>query len=401
MFKLTIFILISISSAWAFYPPADENSRALFQALKGKETEVKNFLQSQIDSANTYSSQNYEVRMTTVPAAEGVPPAEWVPVINHETRKLVVELRITEEGLKSPLVMAEEILNLNQITSGGFTHPYEWAETVSNAKAGSIRSTEKLARLDYQAARQVKSWLDSNLNFFEGEVDQAKLEEWGKVRIEEAKARYEPIAKASKAETKRLTDEWAKQRPVFTQLEREEKKFNDYVMANDRAGARRMLEKYLPWTLMEPSESRAWKTWLDAMEHPNQANRLLVFRGMDGYPILKTAGSDKVGVFSSLLAMNQGNYTRRLRSLTTSRDRFGQPMYSYVSPEADGTVFPKDEPSLIDQMKNHAGNPQGSPFISVSDNRIATRFGSQERMALLVDERRLVPNALAFGRSPT
>lgn len=391
MSKVLILILFSVSNAFAFYPAENERSRALFQELSGKKTVIEKFLKSQMER----SESNYEVKMKKVPAAEGTPPAEFVPVVDRKSRKLIIELRITEEGLKSPLVMAEEVMKLNQITEE-FTHPYEWAETVANAKSGSIRANERLARMDYKVAKDVKGWLEVNTTFFQGQVDPAKLEEWGKLRTEEALARYTPIAKAAKIESDRLQAEWETNRPRFTQLEAQDKKFNDLVMANDRAGARRMLEEYLPWTLMEPSESRAWKAWLEAMEHPNLANRQLVFRGMDGYPILKKAGSESVGVFSSLLAMNQGNYTRRLRSLETSRQKAGR-LQGWASDTEDGPKFPKEQPSIVDQMKSHAADPVGSPFISVSDNAIATRFGSQERMALLVDEARLVPNALAFG----
>jgi hypothetical protein len=393
---LFFFLLVSITaSSWAFYPPS-ENSQELFESLKGKETEVSNFLKSQIESTNSYGSRNYEIRMTTVAKIEGQPLAEWVPVLDTDSRKLVVELRITEEGLKSPLVMAEEILKLNQITGGSFTHPYQWAETVANARAGSIRATEKLARMDYQAARDVKGWLGPNMSFFQEGTDPAKIEEWTKVRLKEAQIRYEPIMKAAKAEAKKLQTEWEEMRPKFTELEKQEKKFNDLVMANDRAGARRMLETYLPWPLMEPSEKKTWKEWLDAMEHPDLSRRQLVFRGMDGYPVLKSAGSEKVGMFSAVLAMNQGNYTRRLRSLTTSR--VSQGISNFYDVETEAVLkLPKDQPSLLVQMYNHAGNPQASPFISVSDHGIASRFGGYERMALLVDERRLVPNAMSFG----
>jgi hypothetical protein len=390
---LILSFILTATSAWGFYPP-DEKSRALFESLEGKEKEITEFLQSQVTSTNEFAN-NYEVKLTKVPKVEGQPISEWVPVINENSRKLIVELRITDEGLKSPLVMAEEIMRLNQIQSLSFSHPYEWAETVANAKAGSVRAAEKLARMDYENAKEVKTWLESNMTFFKDGTDPAKVEEWSKARLSEAEARYTPISKSAKAEQARLEAEWNKMKPTFSELEKQDQKFNHLVMNNDRAGARKMLETYLPWPLMEPSEKNAWRTWLDAMEKPDLSKRELVFRGMDGYPILKSPGSEKVGVFSSVLAMNQGNYTRRLRSLQTSREKVGR--MEYYDVDSEGPKFPKDQPSIIDQMRNHAANPQSSPFISVSDNTIATRFGSQERMAILIDERRLIPNAMAFG----
>lgn len=397
MFKALFFSIILITSTvWGFYP-VSENSQVLFDSLKGAEKFNTEFLESQIKSLNEYSGSaaNYEVRMKKIPRVEGQPLSEWVPIIDENSRKLVLELRMTDEGLKSPLIISEELIRLNQIMQQSFSHPYEWAETVSNAKAGSIRATEKLARMDVQAAMEVKGWIEANPGFYPEGIDTQKLDEWSKARLSEAQTRYKPIANAAKIELQRLENEWAKMRPVFTNLEKQEKKFNHLVMANDRVGARKMLETYIPWVLMEPSEQSAWRAWLDAMEKPDLSRRELVFRGMDGYPVLRTPGSDKVGMFSSVLAMNQGNYTRRLRSLTTSREKIGR--VDNYEVETDKEKFPKDEPSLIDQMKRHANDPVSSPFLSVSDHSIAESFGSRERIALLVDERRLVPNALAFA----
>jgi hypothetical protein len=231
---------------------------------------------------------------------------------------------------------------------------------------------------------------------FDPDIDLAKVDEAVTARVAEAEARYKPIKTAAVEHLRIQGAEWEKMRPTFDQLEKQDKKFNDLVMSNNRKGVRKMLETYMPWPLMEPSEKHAWRQWLDAIEKPDKKNLRLVFRGMDGYPTLKSPGSQKIGIVSSVLAMNQGNYTRRLRSLTTLRERIGRDDTSSI-PEEEIKKFPKDNPSLIVQMQNHAKEPNGSPFLSVADNENASMFGSSERTAILIDDRRLVPNGMAFG----
>jgi hypothetical protein len=251
--------------------------------------------------------------------------------------------------------------------------------------------------MEVESATAMSGFLDNNMGIFVAGTDQAAVHNAVAARLADAQARYAPVSALARDQIKKNEAAWAKMRTTFDNLEKQGVKFNDLVMNNDRAGVRRMLEQYLPWQLMEPSETNAWKEFLDAIEHPNLANRQLVFRGMDGYPVLRQAGSDKVGMFSTVLAKNQGNYTRRLRSIATARTRFGT--YQSYNYNADPAA-PKpatNNPSILVEMNNHAGNPQGSPFISVSDNNIATRFGNQERMALLIDERRMIPNAMAWG----
>src|SRR5690606_6744662 len=66
-----------------------------------------------------------------------------------------------------------------------------------------------------------------------------------------------------------------------------------------------------------------------------------------------------------LLTKNQGNYTRRLRSLKTYRSK----MASKVAGEV-----PTEPPSLSMVMKAHSHEPFGSPFMSSADFSIANSF---------------------------
>jgi hypothetical protein len=386
------FLFVLSCSLWA------DSSEQLLRSFGGNEDLLGRVLRNQIGSASEANSvMTYEVRMKEVKKLDSGLLAEFVPVIDQNKSMLVMELQITPEGLKNPAVVAEEILRMNQIISGQFTHPYQWAETVANARAGSPAAIEKLARLDVRRAEDIKGWLETNINMFDPKPELSKIEEFAKARIAEAEARYKPLRKAAEVYLRQQGAEWEKMRPKFDQLEKLDKKLNDLIMANDRAGVRKLIETYTPWPLMEPTEKNAWRQWLEAIEHPNRASSSLVFRGMDGYPVLKTPGKEEVGMVSTVLSRNQGNYTRRLRSLTTARERGGRTGYDWsAADEANPKKFPKDQPSVLVQMQSHATDPVGSPFISVSDHEIAARFGMNERMALLVDDRRLVPNGMSL-----
>jgi hypothetical protein len=142
---------------------------------------------------------------------------------------------------------------------------------------------------------------------------------------------------------------------------------------------------------MEPSEVTAWKGWLDALEKPLRENQKLVFRGMYDDTIMKAADGTPF-LMSTMLSRNQGNYTRRLRSFATMRDKFGSRQLRDSTTEY--TLKGVDPPSLSVMMGNHAVEAKGSPFLSVADYDTATRFGPRKLGAFLVDERRLMPNPL-------
>ena len=376
----------------AFFPPNKE-TLALLETIKGVGDVPEKRLENIIKLKNSDGSRmNYSVRLTKVDSLSGGSLAQIVPVLDDVERKLVIEIKMTEKGLKSPVVVFEEMVHLEQILGHDFKHPYEWAETVANAKAGSIRSIEKLARMEVEAATVGLTYMGNQAAMFEDGTNSAKIQNYAKERLAHAQSRYTPVAKEARVEARKAQTAWKAMRPVFDKLEKQGTKFNDLVMNNDRAGVRKMLDTYLPWDLMEPSEKNAWKTWLESIEHPDLDNRKVVFRGMDDYGVLTKPKSKDVGILSTVLMKNQGNYTRRLRSLTTLRDRF-----SVMDMGKNTLTGVKNNPSLLVAMGNHANDPVGSPFLSVSDNRVAKNFGANERVALLVDEKRLVPNAMAFA----
>ncbi len=75
------------------------------------------------------------------------------------------------------------------------------------------------------------------------------------------------------------TAEWETQKAKFPNLEAQTEKLNHLIARNDRAGVAKLLEDYLPWPLMEPTEKKAWSTWIESIRNPDPSNKELIFRG--------------------------------------------------------------------------------------------------------------------------
>jgi hypothetical protein len=180
---------------------------------------------------------------------------------------------------------------------------------------------------------------------------------------------------------------WNKQRLQFNALEQKDsKKLDALVRTDDRKGTRKVLETYLPWPLMDPVERSMWREWLDVMERPDPKRKILVFRGLDDDPKLKS--EEGVPYFlSTLLSKNQGNYNRRLRSFAVQRERFKF--------EGGPAQIMKNGSSIFSAMHDHSLMPIASPWLSTSSLEVAARFGQTRLGAFLIDERLAMVNIFA------
>jgi hypothetical protein len=400
----------------AYFAP-DSETQKLLAKFNTDPKQNLNILNNEISSL--YSDANsWKIQVENVKHLDGGALAKIVPETKGD--KLIIKLMITDAGLKNQAVVLEELIHLNQITSkfhgrydswsslpeklAHFNHPYQWAETVANARAGSPLAREKLARMELEAAKAFMDAADPTGHYqYRGlQLDAESLAKYSQARLAHAEKIYIEVNKEAKLEMKRREAAWKEAKIKFDQLEKAPKKLNDLVVANDRKGAKKLIETYLPWDVMEPSEQHAWRKWLDAMVTPDPKNSMIVFRGIDDDVILKGAVNGEPGLFSTVLSKNQGNYTRRLRSLSTMREKFGAGVVNY-GVTSNSTMNPfapkgsKDTPSLLHMMHNHATNPQGSPFLSASNHQTASYFGKNKRVALQIDKNRLVNNAMAFS----
>lgn len=386
----------------AYFKPNEETEVLLKQFSKGS-YDLERSIKLKIEDINKGAfNGHYEVRLNKVPELPEGALASITPELADT--KLIINLNMTPQGLENKAVALEEFVHLLQITAqsddkaswmiskfASYPHPYAWAEAVANAKAGSVTAMEQLAKLELEAAKITDDVFKQYPGIFK--LKEKELQDYLQKRQAHAEEEYKKIAKVAKADMKRRQASWERMKEVFNKLEKDSLKFNELVAKNDRKGVRAMLEKYIPWDVMEPSEINSWKEWLEAMENPDPAQAEVVFRGIDGDLLVKSADESKPGLLSTVLTKNQGNYTRRLRSIATSREKIG----IYVGYDAEGMPRKPVNSSLLQTMNAHATDPVGSPFLSVSNHDVAKAFGMQKRIALKIDKRRLVPNAMAFG----
>lgn len=277
-----------------------------------------------------------------------------------------------------------------------FTEVHAVAELIFNARVGS-------------PAAQTR-WREMQLILFNGiEVSDVVLQNLGistdfvKESIRELTAevsRLEPMARAYARQQNKLLDEWRKTTGALEALERQQEKLNELILKNDRAGVRRLLDAYLPWVVMEPFEVNSWRTWLEAIENPNPDKAIVALRGLDyetdKIQRLQTAKGEALGMMSTVLTKNQGNYTRRLRSLSVNRRTNGDE--DHVIGKAKILSV-----SILKQMAAHAGDPRASSFLSFTMNPYTARqfIGDGDDktgkptgglLAVKIDQRRLFPN---------
>jgi hypothetical protein len=407
-----IFLYLISLSAWgqsmlnlnpspvvAFFAP-DEKTEALMKNFTSTVAQGKKVVLKALEDVDTNfkSSHNFQVVFNNVDELPDGALASITPQLEKDV--LTINVNFTEKGLANPAVIAEELAHLDQITGGAFYdwerrrkaffgHPYEWVETLANAQAGSLQAKEVLARMELEAIKNIKGTQIGK--------DSAKTAAYLQSRATHAEELYQQVSKVAKVDLKRREAAWKKTKIIFDELEKNPVKFNDLVANNDRAGVRKMLTQYLPWDLMEPTEKSAWSEWLEAMEHPNTKDAQILFRGMDN-DIVISAPSGQPGMLSTVLTKNQGSYTRRLRSLTTLREKIGTYKNLEVIQSPELIKVPGvNRPSLMTAMNAHAINPLGSPFLSLSNNTVAQGFGYNRRAAFLIDPRRTVPNGMAFS----
>lgn len=185
---------------------------------------------------------------------------------------------------------------------------------------------------------------------------------------------------------------------TLDRFESAEQKLNDLILANDRKGTRRLLEAYLPWQVMEPQEKILWQTWLEAIEHPKLESSIVMARGLDySTDKVQRGARGQIGLFSTVLTKNQGNYTRRLRSLTTNRLKNGGKVdveaILGLNGGADSSNKGTDALLISNQIKKHSLQPDASNFISFTPSiEVADGFATNALVAVRMDSRRLFFN---------
>jgi hypothetical protein len=321
------------------------------------------------------------------------------------------------------------------------------AELRANAAAGSILAQRKLTEVDANSFQAVKRSFAKFLplkNMDETQKKSALLEYAQLKGVQIASGSYDVMLQSLQDQmdlkNKRQLDALnIAAKKVYRQqmdeykagaAEREEvvqtKSLPEMVKANDRAGVADAMEKMLPWSIMEPSEKLFWRDYVDAIRTPNYENAPILFRGIDKQEKLQAVTDSKGnviggGLFSKRLTAGSGSHLFKLKGLVETFETFGTDGVNQKK-----AVSPLNQPhTLTKMMLNHAMNPQGSPFISLSfDLQVAFNFGggdvlkaeSPEKMAkqlpaflnsnasggvatIRMDKRRIITNSVSMFKN--
>ncbi|UYL10217.1 hypothetical protein B9G69_006445 [Bdellovibrio sp. SKB1291214] len=311
------------------------------------------------------------------------------------------------EALHTTIESLSHTLGLTMSTGGnasyGITSTMELLELKANADAGSITAKRALAERQLSITQTIRMNLASFTPIKKLSEDKklSYLAEYAKLKgvSFDAKMSYadalmsvqdqidlrekrqmEALNASAKLEVRRQNKEMeagAAQREEVVKT----KSLSEMVKANDRAGVADAMEKIFPWAIMEPTEKTFWRDYIDAIRHPNYEGAHILFRGMDEqekFQEVRDAKGKVVsgGLFSKRLTAGSGSHFYKLKGLQKTFETFGTDGVSRY--DGGKQISPLVQPhTLTKMMSNHASNPNGSPFISLSyDLQIAKQFGT-------------------------
>jgi len=336
--------------------------------------------------------------------AEGV-SYKFVPEISSDGRYLfkILYLKDSHKDIGASTRLLSFLSEINKREN--FNTVFEFFELMFNAKEGDLMALNQLVHLKhFLEMSRSENENDEYLRYmsFAKESGQKKL-------LEE----NEFLLKELSTEIDSLNDELAKEKKLVRNLEKkrrdsiklldslpDEHQLQNLASAGDREGIASLLEKYLPFEHMAPTEKKYWLTMLEVIRNPVPLDqRILLYRGIEGdmiYPLIKDGvelskdealSQGKVSLMSSLMTKNQGSWNRRLRSLQT--------MYSkrITQNRNRGTSELTRTSRMSTIFFQHSRDPVGSPFLSWTPSpQVANNFGESRMSAQLIDPRMAMVN---------
>jgi len=404
LLMIFFYLLLITTSSFAHFAP-DEKTKPLLEAIKPVSS-AKAALEGYMKLANSVLRHDqWQFVLKEVPSLPNGSSAQIVPEFSTPGR-LDITLYITPSGAENPMVVLEEMIHIDQISGAhtpinssgsrtSYTNPFHWAETFTNAQLGSPSAMKKIIAAETQAVNLLPNYIGRpELSYLLAYQDYETTGAYLRARKAHAIEMFKEVSKFEKDQMRGKKKEWDEKQTKLTELEKHPEKLNDLIAKNDRRGVRKLLEEYLPWPIMEPTEKKMWEQWLEAIENPDPGKKVLTFRGVDDDIIPRNAKGEPY-LMSTVLTRNQGNYTRRLRSLTTMREKIGVEHYIHKFEDLIGNY--KGNTGLTVIMLNHMGEAKGSPFLSGSNSGVAMTFGQTKKAAILIDQRRMLLNSQNYA----
>lgn len=346
---------------------------------------------------------------------------EIIPEYNEKGLRFI--FRYDDVAAKNPALLVKDLALVSMLTSaknffGGSSKvfqgvlnqdvrteiesPHAIAELLTNVREGSPTAKARWVSLQAKLLGnlQMSPYYLQKMELSSNIINDIRAEMESQIPQLETEA-----AQHMKKQQKAL-DKWKAETGTLDKMEAMQDKLDDLILKNDRKGVRKVLEAYLPWAVMEPVEANTWKIWLEAIENPSAEKTTVAFRGLkydtDKIQRKQTAHGEIYGFMSTVLTKNQGSYTRRLRSLSTNREKNGDVGFKGHGENVRSV-------KITDQMTAHARNPVASSFISFTyDPRVASGFMGQNinkqikgetvsvpyggLLVVKMDSRRMIPN---------
>lgn len=324
---------------------------------------------------------------TSLPAMAATSEAEEVTL---SQKKLAVSEQIIS------FLQKYEIPDVNP-SDVAFEQALVYLDTQINARLGSVIAQSQLAMMESDFEVYFRTLTkDANYLAQMSESDRAKtIQDYAALKkislpftpAGEKVFREKSFALIKLAQKEQIRREKAFRDPVRVAARNEarlQNKLDDLLKKNDREGVARLFEVMFPWELMEPTETIAWKNWIESIRHPSE-DKITMYRGLDNYDRAIKSGDATPGFFAAMINRNQGSYSDRIRSLAT-------PMLTNRKNNlANG---------LGQKFYNHAIEVTASPFISFSlDLSVASMFAETGLIAVQVDRRRAIANMFSPMKS--
>lgn len=313
-----------------------------------------------------------------------------VPKIVNE--QYVLEVQYNQKGLSDFAATVELSTFIRNFSKGHYKSKFHFFELYYNASNGDATSMHIMAEIKREAFVN-RAYIQSEMPGVE------KVVESELYNIKKMKEKYANLEKVQKTQIR------LNRQKRLSQFSFDQKNlaptFKDLVAKNDRIGTANLLEKILPWEIMQPLEKKMFKDHLTYMKNPLPIEqRILLYRGIDKNTIFLDASNQKgTKVFDAIYSSQIFLLSHFLDSkkLTSKEfENFHQTPFLLDFPSKKSNKYQRATP-ITTYFQSHAIDSFNSLFLSTTtDMKIAARFG-RDRLAMLAIDPRLSYTNFASG----
>lgn len=375
-FFITCLVLLAACSSWNEIERTPAEASSLIDEVftihsegKTSSQSSKEIVENHLNSIHQYDKYKLQYKFIKSSELSTTSPFKVAIELDDKTGKFSLNIFHAPKAFNDADANQSLINFVGKIIdSNEFNHSLGVYEAYYNAREG-----DPVALLRFQKFKEPITETATHKKITETLKQEIKeLKKWQKEQKEKRKASLAALDKAS-----------------------DDKQFRTLIAKGDRKGAAKLLRTYLPWEEMPPFEKKYWETYLEVISAPVPlSERVLIYRGIQddfvhsgikkGVQLSQKEAilQDNAFVMSTAMVKNQGSWNRRLRTL--------EAMYDKEISRSYGDDEFKRASRITAMFSNHAGDPNGSPFLSFTPRfEIASSFGYERVSAYLIDPRLL------------